>query len=145
MLLSRKGHPILFVKSNAVFAYNLNSHTIADYFKYYVAKVLQILERCLFLTYKRRRCFFMSKKETGEKSRRLNKIVSENIRGIMFGCGETVKDFCKAYGMTRQSFYLRTTGKVSWDMSELQFVCERYNVPIERLVGGYMVTIKSGD
>ena len=87
----------------------------------------------------------MSKKETGEKSRRLNKIVRENIRGIMFGCGETVKDFCKAYGMTRQSFYLRTTGKVSWDMSELQFVCERYNVPIERLVGGYMVTIKSGD
>lgn len=87
----------------------------------------------------------MPKKGNGEKSKRLNKIVSENIRGIMFGCGETVKDFCKAYGMTRQSFYLRTAGRVSWDMSELQFVCERYNVPIERLVGGYMVTIKSRD
>ena len=61
ILLSRKGHPILFVKSNAVFAYNLNSYTIADYFKYSVAKVSQILERCLFLTYKRRRCFFYGK------------------------------------------------------------------------------------
>ena len=43
ILLSRKGHPILFVKPNAVFAYNLNSYTIADYFKYSVAKVSQIL------------------------------------------------------------------------------------------------------
>lgn len=79
----------------------------------------------------------MSMKISREKSKRLNKIVSENIRGIMYGNGETVESFCKAYGFNRQSFYLRSAGKVSWTLNEIQFVCERYGVTPERLTAGF--------
>lgn len=85
----------------------------------------------------------MAMKMSKERSKQLNKVVSENVRGVMFGYGETVEQFCKAYGRQRNFFYLRSSGKVPWSLNDLQFVCERYNVPIERLVGGYTAQVKS--
>lgn len=79
----------------------------------------------------------MAIKMSKERSKQLNRVVSENIRGIMFGFGESVEQFCKAYGRQRNFFYLRSSGKIPWSLNDLQFVCERYNVPIERLVNGF--------
>ena len=79
----------------------------------------------------------MAIKMRKERSKQLNRVVSENIRGIMFGFGENVEQFCKAYGRQRSFFYLRSSGKIPWSLNDLQFVCERYNVPIERLVNGF--------
>lgn len=67
----------------------------------------------------------------------LNKIVSENIRGIMHGNRETVQVFCEACGISKPAFYSKCRGKSSWNLKEMQFVCERYHVSPERLIAGF--------
>lgn len=80
------------------------------------------------------------------RSENLNDIISQNIRGIIFGAGDTVQDFAAAMGVNRNAVWNRFSGRTFWAADEIQFVCERYNVPIERLVNGYtgqQIQIKS--